>query len=514
LKTGDNARLIAEEQAALRRVAILVAGGATRQQVFDAVTEESGRVLGADFSILTRYDPDDTVVVLASWSDGRPAFPIGIRRGLGGRNVHTLIHQTGAPIRVEGRLWGTMNLASASGPLPDGIEERLAAFIELAATAIANAQAHEELQNFADEQSALGRVAVLVARGAQPETVFSAVAEEAGRLFGVHHAAVTRYGADGGRTVIATWSSIGPALRVGLQSPLTGENMHTMVYRTGRAARIDDYGAASGRSADDARDMGIRAAVGVPIMVEGRLWGVMYLGSVSGPLPPGTEERLEAFTDLAATAIANAEAQAELAASRARMVAATDTARRRIERDLHDGAQQRLILLALRLRDARGTLGPDTNELGSRLDEAIDEAVLAHEELRDIAQGLHPSILTEGGLTLALRALARQSAVPVSLDSRVDGRLAEPTEIAAYYAVAEALTNTAKHAQASVVEVLLDPGADGLRVRVRDDGQGGARYGRGTGLAGLKDRVEALGGRFTLDSPPGAGTTLDVTLPL
>jgi signal transduction histidine kinase len=540
----EGALLIAEEQAALRRVAAMVARGAAPQEVFDAVTGESGRVLGTDFSILTRYDDDGTVTVVASWSNGRPPFPIGIRRGLGGRNVHTLIHQTGeavriddysdtsggagnlgrefglrssagAPIRVEGRLWGTMNVSSATQRLPDGIEDRLAAFIELAATAIANAQARAELRGFADEQAALRRVAVLVGRGATLEEVLAAVAEQAGRLFDVHHAAVSRYGIDGMRTVVATWSSVGTALRVGLRAPLSGENMHTMVLRTGRAARIDDYGAASGKSADDARDMGIRAAVGVPISVEGELWGVMYLGSTQEPLPPGTEQRLEAFTELAATAIANAEARAELAASRARIVAAADAARRRIERNLHDGAQQRLVLLALQLRDARSTLPPGTDEeLTSRLDQAIDETLRAHEELRDIAHGLHPSILSEGGLQFALRALARESAVPVSLDVQVDGRLPDPIEIAAYYTVAEALTNTAKHAQATAAEVTARTGDGLLRVRISDDGRGGARFGSGTGLTGLKDRVEALGGQISLDSAPEAGTTLDITLPV
>jgi signal transduction histidine kinase len=249
--------------------------------------------------------------------------------------------------------------------------------------------------------------------------------------------------------------------------------------------------------------------------VEGELWGVMYLGSTQEPLPPGTEQRLEAFTELAATAIANAEARAELAASRARIVAAADAARRRIERNLHDGAQQRLVLLALQLRDARSALPPGTDEeLKSRLDQAIDETLRAHEELRDIAHGLHPTILSEGGLQFALRALARESAVPVSLDVQVDGRLPDPIEIAAYYTVAEALTNTAKHAQATAAEVTARTGDGLLRVRISDDGRGGARFGSGTGLTGLKDRVEALGGQISLDSAPEAGTTLDITLPV
>jgi signal transduction histidine kinase len=250
--------------------------------------------------------------------------------------------------------------------------------------------------------------------------------------------------------------------------------------------------------------------VGVPISVEGQLWGVMLVGSNRESLPAGTEDRLAGFTELVATALANAEARDALTASRARIVSAADQTRRRIERNLHDGAQQRLVSLMLRLRAAQAAAPPEAAELADRLEGAVTEANGVLEELREIARGLHPAILTESGLRPALRALARRSAVPVSLHVKVGQQLPEAVEIAAYYAVAEALTNTAKHAQASTAEVELATGDDMLLVRVRDDGLGGASF----GLAGLRDRAEALGGRIQLDSPRGAGTTVRIVLPL
>jgi signal transduction histidine kinase len=232
------------------------------------------------------------------------------------------------------------------------------------------------------------------------------------------------------------------------------------------------------------------------------------------PLPAGTEARLAGFTELAATAIANAEAQAALTASRARIVATADATRRRIERDLHDGAQQRLVSLGLQLRAAQAEAPPGADELVQRLEGAVSEVTGALEELHQIANGLHPAVLSKGALRPALRALARRSAVPVDLTVQAGGRLPEPVEIAAYYAVSEALTNAAKHAHASAAEVEVATGSDVLHVRVCDDGRGGAGLTGGSGLVGLKDRVEALGGRLSLHSPPGAGTALEIDLPL
>ena len=252
--------------------------------------------------------------------------------------------------------------------------------------------------------------------------------------------------------------------------PLSGRNLVTLVFETGRPARIDDYSAASGPSADLVRGFGICAGVGVPISVEGRLWGAMMAMAREQPLPADTEARLADFTELVATALANAENQAQLTASRARIVAAADQARRRIERDLHDGAQQRLVSLGLHLRAAQAAVPPEAIELAARFDGLADEVTTALDELRELARGIHPAALAQGGLRPALKGLARRSAVPVKLDVRVDGRLPEQFETAAYYVVSEALTNAAKHAHASVVHVeadtVEDDGDGVLRVRV------------------------------------------------
>jgi signal transduction histidine kinase len=294
-----------------------------------------------------------------------------------------------------------------------------------------------------------------------------------------------------------------------------GQNVSTLVFQTGRPARMDDYADSTGAVGDVARGVGVRASVGVPISVDGRLWGVVIVASpLEQPLPADTEERLAGFTELAATAIANAEAQAALTASRARIVAAADTTRRRIERDLHDGAQQRLVSLALQLRAAQAAMPDENSELAAQLGPVADGLTGVLDELREIARGIHPAALAEGGLRSALKTLARRSAVPVRLDVQADARLPEPIELAAYYVVSEALTNTAKHASATIADVRMAVGDGVLRVCVRDDGRGGADLTRGTGLVGLKDRVEALGGRISLYSPPGVGTTLEIALPL
>jgi signal transduction histidine kinase len=288
----------------------------------------------------------------------------------------------------------------------------------------------------------------------------------------------------------------------------------TLVFQTRRPARIDDYAGASGSFADVAREFGFRASVGVPVSVEGGLWGVMAVTSSAGPLPSGTEARLAGFTELAATAIANAEAQAALTASRVRIVAAADATRRRLERNLHDGAQQRLVSLTLNLRAAQATASPGAGKHVQQLDEVAAGLDGVLEDLREIARGLHPAILADGGLPPALKTLARRSAVPVDLDIQLNRRLPEAAELAAYYTVAEALTNIAKHARATTADVQVTANDRVLHLRVRDNGRGGADFSHGSGLVGLKDRAEALGGHLDLRSPPGAGTTLDITLPI
>jgi signal transduction histidine kinase len=537
-------RGFAEEQAALRRVATLVAQGAPPGEVFAAVTEEAGRLLHAQYAAMGRFSPDGTRTVVAAWeSTGPSSFPVGSRWSLGGKNLHTMVFQTGRPARIddyggasgplpealhelairaavgvpisaEGRLWGVMTVGSTREPLPAGTEARLAGFTELAATAIANAQAREELRDFADEQAALRRVATLVARAAPAAQVLTAVTEEAGRLLHADYATMNRFGSDGAITVVATWSLTNAFFPPGSRWSLGGRNVNTKVFQTGRAVRIDDYADASGPTGEDARGIGLRAGVGAPVSVEGRLWGVMFVASTVAPLPAGTEARLARFTELAGAAIANAEAQAALTASRARIVATADATRRRIERNLHDGAQQRLVSLALNLRAAQATAPPGTSDLVQQLDRVATGMDGVLEDLREIARGLHPAILAEGGLRPALKTLARRSPVPVDLDIQVDRRLPDPVETAAYYTVAEALTNTAKHSHAPTADIQVTASDRSLHLRIRDNGRGGADFSHGSGLVGLKDRAEALGGHLRLHSPPGAGTTLDITLPL
>jgi len=285
------------------------------------------------------------------------------------------------------------------------------------------------------------------------------------------------------------------------------------VWRTARPARIDhDDDDISGVIGQVASGWGLRSSVGVPFSVEGQLWGAIVVALTGGEfLPADTESRLAGFTELLATAIANAGAQAEVAASRARVVAAADQARRRIERDLHDGAQQRLVSLALKLRTVQAAMPP---ELGGQLDEAVAEATGALEELTEIARGIHPAVLAESGLAAALKTLARRSPLAVDLQVRAGKRLPEQVEVSAYYVVAEALTNVAKHSGASAVSIEVEVAGQVLRVAVRDDGTGGADLARGTGLVGLKDRVEAPGGRILLNSQNGAGTSLQAEFPL
>jgi signal transduction histidine kinase len=354
-------------------------------------------------------------------------------------------------------------------------------------------RAAQESARLSREQAALRRVATLVARGAPPAAIFTAVAKEVGQLFAAEFSAVVRYDLGGASTVAGSWSRIGG----------TG---------AGDTVTADDD---SSTGMPMARRRGPRSTVGAPISVEGRLWGALQVASPrEAGLPVGTEERVADFAELVATAIANAEAKAQLQESRARIATSADETRRRIERDLHDGAQQRLVSLALQLRAAQAAVPPELGEISAELDRVTAGLTDALDELREYARGIHPALLTDHGLGPALRTLARRCPLPVDLDMRTNGRLPEPVEVCAYYVISEALTNAAKHANASRIAVGIEAVAGVLRLSVRDDGAGGADFTRGTGLMGLKDRVEALGGRISLNSPPGAGTTLQVDLPL
>jgi signal transduction histidine kinase len=333
----------------------------------------------------------------------------------------------------------------------------------------------------------------------------------------VRYSALWRYQSDGVVTLLAATED-DPGLKkmpVGARFSLEGESISAMVLRTGRAARMDSFETAPGSVAASVRDVGLRVAVGAPIVVGGRVWGAAVVGSARPePLPSDTEARVGDFADLVATAIANAQAHSELTASRARIVAAGDEARRRFERDLHDGAQQRLVSLGLALRTAEAAVPPELHPLKKQMSDIVDGLVGVSEEVREISRGIHPAILSKGGLGPALNALARRCAVPVKLDLAVHRRLPESAEVAAYYVVAEALTNVAKHARASQVDVRVDADDANLHLSIHDDGIGGADAGKGSGLTGLMDRVEALGGTMKISSHPGNGTALRVNIPL
>jgi signal transduction histidine kinase len=375
-----------------------------------------------------------------------------------------------------------------------------------------------ESERLSEEQSALRRVATLVAQAGPPSVVFEAVTREVGLLCGADLARMERYEPDGMVTGVAAWSRVPgqlAELAVGTRFNLDGLSIARGVHQTGGPVRVDSFGQDTGAIAREARAVGIRSSVGCPIVVGGRLWGVIAASTRrEDPFPPDTEAQIAEFTELVATAVANAEAHAELTASRARIVATADQTRRRIERDLHDGTQQRLVSLALRLQSVAAAIPPELAEAHQELAGVQAELDEVLGELRELSRGIHPSILTEGGLGPALRTLARRSSVPVELQVGMEGRLPERVEVAAYYVVAEALTNVAKHAGASVVQVEVDSDDGVVRLDIRDDGVGGADPARGSGLVGVKDRVEATGGSLRVDSRPGQGTSLLAELPI
>jgi signal transduction histidine kinase len=375
----------------------------------------------------------------------------------------------------------------------------------------------DELRQVADEQAALRRVATLVARGISPPALFGAVAAETGGLLGAETTAVVRLEGDG-TAVAGSWhkpGSEGTALALGSRWPAEEDSVAGRVKLTGKPARVTSYASTVGAASDWAREHGIRSSVGCPIVVDGRLWGVIIAFSgTPAPDPDNTEERLLGFTELAAMAIANTESRAQLAASRARVVAAADETRRRIERDLHDGTQQRLLALALELRAAQSRLPPAQRNQAAQWSRTARGLTAVVEELREISRGLHPAVLEQGGLGPALRALARRAGVRVELSVRVPERLQQQVEVAAYYVVSEALANACKHALASVVKVDVEVTGGVLRLLVRDDGVGGADTSRGSGLIGLVDRVEAVGGTMQISSPHGQGTTIQVAIPV
>jgi PAS domain S-box-containing protein len=377
-------------------------------------------------------------------------------------------------------------------------------------------QDEQALRSLVNEQAALRRVATAVASDVDEEPLFAIVTEEVGHILGAQTANMVRYEPDGGATVVGAWSTGGvDAVPLGTRVALDGATVAARILRSGRPERLDSYEGLTGSTADLLRSLGFRCAVGAPVHLGGQLWGAVLISAVEEyTFPEGAERRIADFCDLVAVALANAQARRELTASRARIVEAGDAERRRIERNLHDGAQQRLVAVALTLRRTEVELERGTTDARALLQAASAELAEALAELRELARGIHPAILSERGLVPALETIAGRYALPVELSADLDDRLPEQAEAAAYYLVAEAMTNASKHAKASSVRVEVGRDERSAVVRVADDGDGGADERRGSGLCGLRDRVEALGGTLTLESPRGRGTTITARIPL
>jgi signal transduction histidine kinase len=377
-------------------------------------------------------------------------------------------------------------------------------------------QRGREAAALAEQQAALRRVATLVARRVETSDVYPAAVTELSSGLGIDSVVLLQYASDDAWVLLASHDEQGLSkMQIGERISLDGESVAAMIMRTGAPARLDCHEGAPGPTAERLRQLGIRSAVGAPIVVDGRTWGALVSGSLRAEsLPPETEARIGDFADLVAIAISNAETRAELTASRARIVTAGDQARRRFERDLHDGAQQRVVSLGLELRAFEASIPPEQQDLRDRLSQLVVGLTGVSTELQEISRGIHPAILSKRGLGHAIKTLARRSAVPVTLDLEVDHQMPESVEVAAYYVVAEALTNAAKHSHASEISIRATAEDDELRLSISDDGIGGAVAGRGSGLIGLKDRVQALAGRLDISSPTGSGTTLAVAIPL
>jgi signal transduction histidine kinase len=372
-----------------------------------------------------------------------------------------------------------------------------------------------EADSLAKQQTALRRVATLVARQADPDAIYPVAVAELARGLGVEHVTMLRYQSDHEAVVVAC-IDVDPnrQLSVGEQLSLSGDTVAGKVYLSGAPARVADYRDATGTTAARLRSLGLQSGVGGPVSVNGRTWGALVVGSArSTPIPAETESRVMDFADLVATAIFNTETRAELTASRARIVTAADQARRRFERDLHDGAQQRIVTLGLELRAIEASAPAGDGDLRTQLGDVIDGLSGLYADLQELSRGIHPAILSRGGLGPAIKTLARRSPVPVDLDLDLDGHLSESVEVAAYYVTAEALTNTAKYAEASQVSVRAAMGDGVLHLTITDDGIGGANADGGSGLVGLKDRVDALSGTLEVSSPSGGGTTVTAAIP-
>jgi signal transduction histidine kinase len=373
-----------------------------------------------------------------------------------------------------------------------------------------------QLEALLAEQAALRRVATLVAGDPPPGRLFEAVCEEVGRILGVESANITRFDDDGTQTVRGAWAAGGaPWFPTGGKFPIDGETVSGKLHRSGRPQRVDDYSGVRGELVKSLRAAGIKSAVGAPVKVAGRTWGGIIASSGRArAFPEGAENRLADFAELVTAALANVDAREQLAASRARIVEAGYEERRRLGRDLHDGAQQELVGAVISLELARRRWARAPGEARELVEEALEHMRSGIHDLRELAAGIHPSVLTDRGLRAALEALATRSPLTVELGEVPPGRLPTPVETSAYFVAAEALTNAAKHARCSRVDVGVRVHNGSATVEVHDDGVGGADPSAGSGLRGLADRVSALGGRLEVDSPAGEGTRVRARIAL
>jgi PAS domain S-box-containing protein len=415
---------------------------------------------------------------------------------------------------------GTMQVLEYELPIDGVVHRREGRFVPIEGEVVAitrdfteQRRTEAEQQRLAAEQAALRRVATLVASGAPPEQVFQLVTEEVCRLLEIREAVLQRFIDEETSTIVGRFGEhmIG-GIEIGSSLPIEEGLTAWTVLRTGAPARVDHLEGFTGELAQRIRELGYHSTLGVPIVVAGSIWGIIGVALREGELvPPETEHRLQAFAELVGLAVASADARDELAASRQRIVEAGDAERRRIERNLHDGAQQRLVALSLALRVAQRISPQESHE---RLDEFAQELAQAITELRELAQGIHPAVLTEHGLGPALEVLSARAPLAVALDVFLHERLPEPVETATYYTVSEALANVVKHADADSVKVRVEYLDGRVEVEISDNGVGGADPDRGSGLCGLRDRVEALDGELWIESSAGQGTVVRAELPV
>jgi len=374
----------------------------------------------------------------------------------------------------------------------------------------------ERLERLLQEQAALRRVAMLVARDAPARVIFESVCEEVAAVLGVTTTNLVRYEDDGTASVVGAWAQDGAPLMpvASVPLPLDGATVAPRVQRSGRTVRIDDYGGLDDVLARRLREVGIRSAVGAPIVVAGRLWGAVIAADARPyHLPADAEQRISTFAQLITDALANTDAREQLGASRARILKAGDEERGRLGRDLHDGAQQQLVSAVISLQLAQKRWN-DRGRARELVDDALEHAQAAIGDLRELAAGIHPSVLTDRGLHAALETLGSRAPVPVELIAQLPDRLPMSVETTAYFLVAEALTNVGKYARASRASVTVRVAGDELDIEVLDDGVGGANPAAGSGLRGLADRVAALQGTLDVASPPGRGTRIHARIAL